>query len=79
MIERHDEDSQWAPFWACLPQQLHSGLSMSDGLVQALEGIPAHAEIVNSRQVSTTAVSHDFACACLRSPAKDLLSQVSRS
>lgn len=51
MVERHDEDSQWAPFWESLPPKLHSGLSLSDGLVQALQGISAHAEIVNSQQV----------------------------
>lgn len=51
MVERHDEASPRAPFWQSLPYQLHSGFSMSDSLLQTLEGIPAYAEIRTSRKV----------------------------
>ena len=52
MVERHDEESLWAPFWCSLPPALHSALTMSDSLVQALQGTPAYAEIATSRQVN---------------------------
>lgn len=51
MVERHDADSPRAPFWKSLPEQLHSGLSMSDSLLQTLQGTPAYAEIDTSRKV----------------------------
>ena len=51
MVERHDAESPRAPFWLSLPQQLHSGLSMSDALLQTLQGIPAYTELATSRKV----------------------------
>lgn len=54
MVERHDADSPRAPFWQSLPQQLHSGLSMSESLLQTLQGTPAYAEIDTSRKVYTS-------------------------
>lgn len=51
MVERHDTDSQWAPFWQSLPQTLHSGLSMSENLLQTLQGTSAYAECTGARQV----------------------------
>ena len=54
MVERHDEESPRAPFWRSLPDQLHSGFSMSDRLLQTLEGTPAYAEICTSRKVSAS-------------------------
>ena len=51
MVERHDSESTWAPFWQSLPGTLQSGLSMSEELLQALEGLPDHAEIVSAHQV----------------------------
>ena len=51
MVERHDPDSQWAAFWQSLPEMLHSGLSMSDTLLQALQGTSAHTECHSARQV----------------------------
>ena len=51
MVERHDKESPRAPFWQSLPNELHSGFSMSDSLLQTLQGTPAYAEICNSRKV----------------------------
>ncbi len=51
MVERHDADSQWAAFWQSLPETLHSGLSMSDTLLHALQGTSAHTECHSARQV----------------------------
>lgn len=51
MVERHDAESPRAPFWQSLPGQLHSGFSMSDSLLQALQGTPAYTEIDTSRKV----------------------------
>ncbi len=51
MAERHDPDSQWAAFWQSLPETLHSGLSMSDTLLQALQSTSAHTECHSARQV----------------------------
>ncbi len=51
MVERHDPDSQWAAFWQSLPETLHSGLSMSDTLLQALQGTSAYTECHSARQV----------------------------
>ena len=51
MVERHDEESARAPFWQSLPDQLHSGFSMSERLLQTLQGTPAYAEICSSRKV----------------------------
>lgn len=50
MVERHDADSQWAAFWQSLPETLHSGLTMSDTLLQALQGTSAHTECHSARQ-----------------------------
>ncbi|DBA78746.1 TPA: hypothetical protein ACH3X1_008655 [Trebouxia sp. C0004] len=50
MVERHDPDSQWVAFWQTLPETLHSGLSMSDTLLQALQGTSAHTECHSARQ-----------------------------
>ncbi|KAL0018977.1 hypothetical protein WJX79_002006 [Trebouxia sp. C0005] len=50
MVERHDPDSQWAAFWQSLPETLHSGLTMSDTLLQALQGTSAHTECHSARQ-----------------------------
>ena len=51
MVERHDPDSHWAAFWQSLPETLHSGLTMSDTLLQALQGTSAHTECHSARQV----------------------------
>ena len=51
MVERHDPDSQWAAFWQSLPETLYSGLSMSDTLLQALQGMSAYTECHSARQV----------------------------
>lgn len=51
MVERHDEESPTAPFWRSLPSQLHSGFSMSDRLLQTLQGTPGYAETCTSRKV----------------------------
>ena len=51
MVECHDPESTWAPFWQSLPGTLRSGLGMSEELLQALEGLPDYAEIVSARQV----------------------------
>ena len=51
MAERHDQDSPWGPFWACLPQKLDSGLSMPEAHVDLLQGTSAHAECITAQQV----------------------------
>ena len=60
MVDRHDPDSQWLPFWQSLPGTLQSGLSMAEELLQVLEGLPDHAECVSACQVD--AVPQPYPC-----------------
>ena len=63
MVDRHDPESKWESFWLSLPEELHSGLSMSDNLLQILEGLPDFAECSNARQVPCSNSVSQSACA----------------
>ena len=45
MIDRHDPDSAWAPFWASLPAAFCTGLSFPPAVVDALQGTAAELDI----------------------------------
>ena len=51
MAERYDPDSSWRPFWASLPQNLDSGLSMPEAHLHFLQDTSAHAECSTARRV----------------------------
>ncbi|BDA42806.1 probable actin-histidine N-methyltransferase [Coccomyxa sp. Obi] len=50
MIDRHDKDSDFAPFWNSLPQNFSTGLSATEERVSRLMGTPAHSTFVEARQ-----------------------------
>ncbi|KAL4434286.1 hypothetical protein ABPG75_000727 [Micractinium tetrahymenae] len=49
MIDRHDEDSQWARYWRSLPDKYYTGLSFQEELVQQLAGTAAHLELTRAQ------------------------------
>lgn len=50
MIDRHDAESEWAPFWASLPETFMTGFSFPKPLVDTLQGTAAHLEIARGQE-----------------------------
>ncbi|CAL8467547.1 g7085 [Coccomyxa elongata] len=50
MIDRHDKDSDFAPFWNSLPQSFSTGLSATEEQVSRLMGTPVHSTFIEARQ-----------------------------
>jgi hypothetical protein len=50
MIDRHDAESEWAPFWASLPGTFMTGFSFPKPLVDMLQGTAAHLEIARGQE-----------------------------
>jgi hypothetical protein len=49
MVDRHEPESPHAPFWSALPAHFSTGLSVSQGLVDVLRGLPLHLEMMTAR------------------------------
>ena len=50
LLDRHDDDSAWAPFWRSLPSRFYTGLSYPPHLTAALAGTAALLEIQRAQQ-----------------------------
>lgn len=49
MIDRHDDESQWARYWASLPDAFYTGLSFPEHLVNGLAGTTGALELARAQ------------------------------